>query len=69
MRTRTRAFGAANECGSYIDAIASALHTTIEGVDIPFVSLPVLISSKDTYREQDRLDVQHLRALLARQGK
>jgi hypothetical protein len=54
---------------SYKDARPSALRTTIEGIEVPFVSLPVLIASKDTYREQDRVDVQHLRALLARQEK
>jgi len=35
-------------------------------VAIPLVDLPVLIETKRTYREQDRVDVAQLLALLAR---
>lgn len=52
---------------SYADAIATAQQAEVEGVLIPFVALPTLIESKRTDREQDRLDVQQLQALLERQ--
>jgi hypothetical protein len=48
---------------SYTDAIATSLKTTIEGVRIPYVDLQTLIRSKDTEREQDKVDVQRLRSL------
>ena len=51
---------------TYAEAIATAVRVTIDGVVIPFVDLPVLIESKRTYREQDRVDVAQLIALLAR---
>jgi hypothetical protein len=53
---------------SYEDAINSAQQAQVEGVLIPFVGLRTLIESKSTYREQDRLDVQQLRALLERKS-
>lgn len=54
---------------SFIDAIVSAIQTEIEGVKIPYVDLKTLIATKDTYREQDRADIAHLRRLLEEQSK
>lgn len=48
---------------SYPDAIGTALGVTIDGVRIPYLGLDCLIASKETYREQDRLDVMRLRGL------
>lgn len=48
---------------TYADAIAAALETMVEGVRIPYLGLESLIASKETYREQDRLDLLRLRAL------
>ncbi len=45
-------------------AAASALVTEIEGVRVPYASLPVLIQSKSTYREKDRADIVFLQRLL-----
>lgn len=53
---------------SYADAIPTAVQVTIDGVTIHFVDLPILIESKRTYREQDRIDVAQLLALLDRRG-
>ncbi len=53
---------------SYADAIDPALRVTIEGVEIPYLDLKTLIKSKETFREQDRLDVQLLRTILDRQS-
>lgn len=47
----------------YIDAIGSSLKTTIEGVEIPYLDVKTLIESKSTERDQDKVDVQRLRAL------
>ncbi len=52
---------------TFAEAVPTALRVTIEGVEIPFLALPTLIASKETYRDQDRVDVQRLRALLERQ--
>jgi hypothetical protein len=52
---------------SFDDAAPSAQRVTIEGVEIPFAALPVLIASKETHRDQDQVDVRRLRALLERQ--
>ncbi len=49
---------------TYAEAATNALESTIEGVRIRFLSLPDLIRSKQTYREQDRADVENLRRLL-----
>lgn len=51
---------------SYADAAPTAIEVTIDGVTIHFVDLPILIESKRTYRDQDRIDVAHLTALLER---
>jgi len=48
---------------TYIDAEPNVQRMTIEGVDIPYLSLPDLIRSKSTYRDQDRIDVERLRKL------
>jgi len=50
-----------------VDVSTRAWKLTFEGVEIPFVALPTLIASKETYRDQDQVDVQRLRALLERQ--
>jgi hypothetical protein len=54
---------------SYADAVPTALRTTIEGVEIPYLDLPTLIASKDTYRDQDQVDVQILREIARRHPK
>ena len=51
---------------SYADAVPTAVQVTIDGVTIHFVDLPILIESKRTYRDQDRIDVAQLVALLER---
>ena len=48
---------------SYNDAISTVEWVEIEGVRIPYASLPVLIASKETHRDQDRVDVARLREL------
>jgi hypothetical protein len=48
---------------TYADAIGTSLKATIEGVKIPYVDLQTLIKSKNTQREQDKVDVQRLRSL------
>jgi predicted nucleotidyltransferase len=52
---------------SYDDAIDSALHVEIDGVDVPYVDLKTLLASKETPREQDRADVMRLKRLLEQQ--
>jgi hypothetical protein len=49
---------------SYEDAIDSALHVEIDGVDVPYVDLKTLLATKETPREQDRADVVRLKRLL-----
>jgi hypothetical protein len=48
---------------SYVDAVVTSLKTTIQGLEIPYVDLDMLIKSKGTERDQDRVDVQRLLAL------
>ncbi len=48
---------------TYGDAIASAKEVTVDGVRIPYLGLDCLIASKETYREQDRIDLMRLRQL------
>ncbi len=48
---------------SYTEAIGTALKTTIEGVEVPYMDLETLIKSKSTQREQDNVDVERLRSL------
>jgi hypothetical protein len=49
---------------TYEEAIPHAQRITIDGVEIPYLSLPDLIRSKQTYRDMDRIDVERLRGLL-----
>ena len=48
---------------TYAEAISASLETVVEGVRIPYLGLDSLIASKETYREQDRLDLLRLRGL------
>ena len=41
---------------SYADATGGAREIVVDGVRVPFIGLDELIASKETYREQDRLD-------------
>jgi hypothetical protein len=50
----------------YAEAEQDALVVDIEGVRVPYASLPALIRSKSTYREQDRADRIRLETLLRR---
>lgn len=45
---------------TYEAAIKTALKTKVDDVDIPYVDRQTLIASKQTYRDQDRIDVQRL---------
>jgi hypothetical protein len=54
---------------SYQDAIGTALETMIDGVRVPYLGFESLIASKETYREQDQLDIMRLRAAKGQQGK
>jgi hypothetical protein len=54
---------------SYEDAIDSALHVEIDGVDVPYVDLKTLLATKETPREQDRADVVRLKRLLEQQRR
>ena len=49
---------------SFNDAIDSALHVEIDGVDVPYVDLKTLIATKETPRERDRADIVELKRLL-----
>lgn len=51
---------------TYGDAIGTALRATIEGVEVPYLDIATLIASKETYRDQDRVDVQILREIARR---
>lgn len=53
---------------SYEEAIRNAEYVSLDGVRIPFLSLPDLIRSKETYRAKDRLDLISLKALRERKG-
>lgn len=53
---------------TYDEAQKSAMHRTIEGVDVPYVGLPTLIQSKNTHREQDKVDVERLRTIQRSSG-
>jgi hypothetical protein len=48
---------------TYADAKDSACSAEIDGVQIPYAGLKALITSKETYREQDQADLLRLRAL------
>ncbi len=49
---------------TYDNARPRALEAEIDGVSIPYLSVQDLIASKQTYREQDRADVERLKRLL-----
>jgi hypothetical protein len=53
---------------TYDEAVPCAERTVIEGVEIIYADLPTLIASKETYRDQDRVDVARLRELLRRKS-
>jgi uncharacterized protein (DUF2249 family) len=50
---------------TYDEAQKSALRRTIDDLQVPYVDLPTLIRSKSTHREQDKVDVERLRAIQA----
>jgi hypothetical protein len=54
---------------TYAEARPSAERIVIEGVEIVYAGLPILIASKETYRDQDRVDVAQLRELLRRRQR
>jgi len=45
---------------SYTEALPNAQRTIVDGIEIPFLSIPDLIRSKQTHRDQDRVDVENL---------
>jgi hypothetical protein len=45
---------------SYADAVDTSLITTIQDVTIPYLDLKTLIASKETYRDQDQVDIRRL---------
>ncbi|HEY5811661.1 MAG TPA: hypothetical protein VIT23_03290 [Terrimicrobiaceae bacterium] len=49
---------------TYAEAIGNAQMVVINGIRVPYLSLQDLIRSKQTYRDQDRADVERLRRLL-----
>jgi len=48
---------------TYAEAAPNAASAVVEGVPIPFLSLPDLIRSKQTYRAQDHADLERLRRI------
>jgi hypothetical protein len=48
---------------SYADAAGTALKTTIQDVEIPYVDFETLIATKRTHRGQDQVDIQQLLSL------
>jgi len=50
---------------SYADAAGDAEQVEIDGVCVPFLSLRQLITSKETYRDQDGADLARLRGIEA----
>jgi len=53
---------------SYDDAVQSAREVVVGGVKVPFLSLDMLIASKETLREQDAIDRLRLLELKQRSG-
>jgi uncharacterized protein (DUF1330 family) len=49
---------------SYADAAPRACRVEIDGVQVPFLSLPDLMASKETDRAQDQADLLRLRGLM-----
>ena len=52
---------------SYADAAPRARSVEIDGVRVPFLSLPDLVASKQTHRAQDQADLLRLRGLAAQE--
>lgn len=48
---------------TYAEALDSAQQVEIHGVQVPFLSLEMLIKSKSTHRERDQVDLVRLREL------
>ncbi|HEX8311667.1 MAG TPA: hypothetical protein VF614_10140 [Chthoniobacteraceae bacterium] len=53
---------------TYEEAAPQAERAVIEGVEIVYADLATLIASKETYRDQDRVDVTFLRELQRRKS-
>jgi hypothetical protein len=49
---------------SYADAQTDIQRVQLDGIEVPYVGLRTLIATKETYREQDKIDVEKLRRLL-----
>ncbi len=45
---------------TYAEALPNARRAIVESIEIPFLSIPDLIRSKQTSRDQDRVDVENL---------
>lgn len=48
---------------TYAEAAPNAMKAEVDGITVPYLSLPDLIRSKQTHRDQDRVDVERLRRL------
>jgi uncharacterized protein (DUF1330 family) len=48
---------------SYAEAAPRALKTRIHDIEVPYVDLATLIKTKETHRDQDRVDVERLRMI------
>lgn len=48
---------------TYAEAAPNAMRAEVDGVTVPYLSVPDLIRSKQTHRDQDRVDVELLRRL------
>ena len=48
---------------NYEEASKTALKTTLEGVKIPYVDYPTLITTKSTGRLQDKADIENLKKI------
>jgi hypothetical protein len=51
----------------YAEAIGTVLSIEVDGVTIPYADIKTLIRTKETFRDQDRADIERLRRLLDRQ--
>jgi hypothetical protein len=51
---------------SFEDGIEGSKSIVIEGVTVPYLGLDALLASKETYREQDRIDFLRLQELKKR---
>jgi len=50
---------------SYADAQTDIQRVQLDGIEVPYVGLRRLIATKETCREQDKIDVERLLRLLA----